>query len=64
MRALRKQGWRYKNIASEFGCSIAHVAAIISGRVGVNDDKMAPEPKPHVPNAMPGITLKQLTARR
>jgi hypothetical protein len=53
---------RYKTLAVRFGCSIAYVASIISGRSG----KAAPKPKAPrlMPNVMPGITMAQLTARR
>jgi hypothetical protein len=53
----------YKVLAGKFGCSVAHVAAIVCGRSGKQPEK--PKPKPQIrPNVMPGITLAQLTARR
>jgi len=56
---------KYKEIAHHFGCSLPHVANIISGRAGASDPYESPqakiEPRPH---AMPWCTKARLMGGR
>jgi hypothetical protein len=61
MREMRKRGVKYKEIAHIFGCSVPHVANVMTGRIGANDKPTPPKPALRL-NVMPGITLGQLTA--
>jgi hypothetical protein len=57
----RNKGTLYKTLAEDFGCSIPHVAAIVSGRVGAADAPSLP-PKPEIrPHMMPGLSYSLLT---
>ena len=51
IRAIRqKTGAKYKDLAAQFGCSVPHIANIISGRIGALDPdepvQAKPEPMP------------------
>jgi hypothetical protein len=54
---------KYRVLALKFGCSIPHIAAIISGSSSKPEAPAKAKP-PIKPNVMPGITMAQLTARR
>lgn len=66
IRAIRqKTGAKYKDLAHQFGCSVPHIANIISGRIGALDPEKPQEPKFEMrPHALPWVTKARLMAGR
>ena len=65
IRAIRQQtGVKYKVLAAQFGCSVPHIANIISGRIGPMDPEKPVTAPDRTPNALPWISMARLMAGR